>query len=109
MKSFVYYKNERLFLLAKATIRQLRSDGQRKLLFCYQIYLSSTQTQTKIKMGKVIIESDWIVPGFISGGPFNMFCITFMLCVTCLVNKLLQYNTRDRISGHRNFFLGDQN
>ena len=24
---------------------------------------------------------------------FNMFCIVFMLCVTCLVNKLLQYNT----------------
>jgi hypothetical protein len=25
--------------------------------------------------------------------PFNMFCIIFTLCVTCLVNKLLQYNT----------------
>ncbi len=25
--------------------------------------------------------------------PFNMFCIIFMLCVTCLVNKLLQYKT----------------
>ncbi len=31
--------------------------------------------------------------------PFNMLCILFILCVTCLVNKLLQYNTiqyRDR-------------
>ncbi len=29
--------------------------------------------------------------------PFNMFCIIFMLCVTCLVNKLLQYKPRDLI------------
>ena len=25
--------------------------------------------------------------------PFNMYCIIFILCFMCLVNKLLQYNT----------------
>ncbi len=28
--------------------------------------------------------------------PFNMLCIILILCVTCLVNKLLQYNTKKR-------------
>jgi hypothetical protein len=26
--------------------------------------------------------------------PFNMLCIIFILCVTCSVNKILQYNTK---------------
>ncbi len=37
----------------------------------------------------------WItcdLPVKLSLWPFNMLCIIFILCVTCLVNKLLQYN-----------------